>query len=49
MKSKKMVYATLKIMLTFYDNYRFVMKMSEEDAVKKTLEVYDDFYEWLEG
>jgi len=47
MKSKKMVFATLEIMLAYYDNFRFILKMTEADAVKKTLETYSDFYEWL--
>ena len=37
----------LRQLLTFYDNYRFVMKMTEQESKDKTMEVYYDFYEWL--
>jgi len=47
MKSKKVVLDTLKIILGFYDSYRIIYKMPKEEAIKKTLETYDDFYEWL--
>lgn len=49
MKNKKVVFDTLRQMLRFYDNYRFLMKMTEDEATEKTLEVYSDYYEWLKG
>ena len=47
MKKKELVFETLKQILGFYDSYRITLKMSKEEAIKKTLETYDDFYEWL--
>lgn len=47
MKTKKEVFETLGYILTFYENYRFIINMSEEEAKKKTLDIYHDFYEWL--
>ncbi len=47
MKSKKVIFKTLKKILSFYDSYRISCKMSKEEAINKTLETYDDFYEWL--
>jgi len=47
MKSKKLFEETLMQVLTFYDNYRFLCKMSEKEAKDKVMEVYSDFYEWL--
>jgi len=47
MKTKEQVFETLRFILTFYENYRFVVNYSEEEAKKKTLQVYSDFYDWL--
>jgi len=47
MKTKQMFEEALRQLLTFYDNYRFVMKMTEEEAKDKTIGVYYDFYDWI--
>jgi len=47
MKSEKLIFETLSLILYMYDNYRFCCKMTEEEAKKKTLDNYSDFYEWL--
>ena len=48
MKSKKEVFDTLETILGFYENYRTTLGLSVEEATKKTLETYSDFYEWLQ-
>jgi len=47
MKTKKDVFDTIENMLTFYENYRVTLGLSEEEAKKKTLNTYYDFYDWL--
>ena len=47
MKSKEDVMETLKMILEWYDTNRIFLKMNKEKAVEKTLENYDDFYEWI--
>jgi hypothetical protein len=49
MKDKKWVFQTLGIILDFYDNERVILKKSKEEAKKKVLEIYSDFYEVLTG
>ena len=48
MKSKKDVFNTLETILGYYEIYRANLNLSIEDATKKTLETYSDFYEWLQ-
>jgi len=47
MKDKKTLKKTLKRILSFYEGYRISLRMSKEEATLKTLEAYDDFYDWL--
>lgn len=47
MKSKKWFFEALETMLGFYDNYKVILGLSKEDAIKRTLETYNDFYEML--
>ena len=46
-QSKDNVFKTLRNMLKFYNGYKTSLNMTMEDAINKTLESYDDFYEWL--
>ncbi len=48
-RSKEGVFATLKQMIEFYNSYREVLKLNHEEAMKKALDAYFDFYEWLQG
>jgi len=45
MKSKSWTFKTLGLILNCYNAYREALKISHEEAVKKTLKTYDDFYE----
>lgn len=47
-RDKEWFYDALRIMLGFYDNYRNVLKLSKEEAIERTLDSYDDFYEMLQ-
>lgn len=46
MKNKEDVTETLRMILSFYDTYR-EMNISKEESIRRTLENYDDFYEWI--
>jgi hypothetical protein len=48
MKSKKWFFEALRIFLNFYDGYKEGLDLSHDEAVKRTLEAYDDFWDWLQ-
>ena len=47
MKLKEDVYQTLKEILHYYEANRKILKLNEEKATKRVLDVYSDFYEWI--
>lgn len=49
LKDKQDVFRTLKKILEFYDCYRVILGNNRKIAVEKTLETYNDFYEWLKA
>lgn len=46
MKSERAFFEALKAMLKFYEKCK-KEGYSEDEAFKKTLETYQDFYKWL--
>jgi hypothetical protein len=47
MKSREDVNETLKMILDRYDTNRCFLKYDKERAILRTLESYDDFYDWV--
>lgn len=47
MKSRKDVMDTLETILKWYECERSDLDFSMEDAVRRTLSAYSDFYDWL--
>ncbi len=47
MKKRKEVFETLNQILLCYESYRNILKLTQDKAIKKTLDTYSDFYEWL--
>lgn len=53
-KSKEQFFVALRCMLKTYDSMKEISAQMKEhypeyDALQKTLDSYDDFYEWLQG
>lgn len=47
-KTKEEFFVALQAMLRMYQSF-ITIGMPSEEAAEKTLESYDDFYEWLQG
>ena len=47
-QSKELVFKCMKIILKSYESERVILAKNEEEALKSTLEKYDDYYEWLQ-
>lgn len=48
-RNRRDVFRALRLILMLYDDYRVVSKSTKKHATRKTLEAYDDFYEFLQG
>ena len=48
-KNKKMVFQTLRYIIKCYESEKGILNRNKRNAVKRTLETYEDFYEWLQG
>ena len=46
-RTKKEIKTTLWIICEEYEARRIILKLSKEEATKKTLETYNDFRDWV--
>lgn len=48
-KSRGTVEDTLRSILKAYEMNRTILDLSGDDTIRKTIEMYKDFYDWLQG
>lgn len=48
-KSRSEVMTCLRMILQAHDDNKRVLKLDDEQAINKTIDMYDDFYQWLQG
>jgi hypothetical protein len=47
MKRREDVFLVLTEILKFYEAYRNTLRFNEGKSIKRTLETYSDFYDWI--